>query len=328
MPRPPKPLSQEERDILLRFVEYDAEMDQLVWKARTPADFGTKDPQRTAHGFNRAKTGKPIALNATGVFAVTTWAQRFVFTENKVRAFLGAPHRPIARYSDETPERGARVMRHPHARGTAARNTSPDGNMFDRDFIRRVIGIGSDRVLRWKPLTDRGDRDMLEAAVRSRLAGAKYEAEEIVTWRSMRMYNARVAGTEVKVTTAGVVRLLRVIRISPFLLEQMFPGCRMGVTGSEGGPRRPELKDEDIRRFVDYDPRIGPVWKCRDKADWFALVMLQVEARMPDDDGIAAWNEANMGEPLRLISGANRADVYRLGARTVGLRRMHDVLAG
>jgi hypothetical protein len=328
MSRPPKPLSHEERDILLRFVEYDPATDQLVWKARKPADFGTKEPERTAFGFNRAKAGKPIALNAMGSFAVTTWAQRFTFSENKVRAFLGAPHRPIARYEDNMLDRPARTIRHPHARGTAARNTNPDGNMFDRAFIRKVIAIGPDRVLRWKPLLAREDKDMLEAAVRERLAGAKYEAGEIVTWRSMRMYNSRVAGTEVKVTTAGVVRLLRVIRISPYLLEQVFPGAHMGVTGPSTGPARPDIKDDDIRRVVGYDPKLGPVWKYRSKADWFALVMLQVEERVPDDAGVDAWNETHGGAPLRLVAGANRSNVYRFGARSIGLRRMHDVLAG
>jgi len=325
VPRPPKPLTPEEQEVLRKFVEYDHKQDCLVWRARQPEDFGTKEPERTAHGFNRAKAGKPIGMNAVNAFAITTWARRYPFTENKVRAFFAAPHKQIERYETSVLTPNARTLRHPHARGSAAMNTNPDGNMFDKGFIRAVMGVGVDKVLRWKPLRAAEDKDMLEKAVRERLPGSEYEPGEIVTWRSMRMYNSRVAGTEVKVTTAGVVRLLRVILFSPFLLEQLFPGARIGVT--EPAKRaKPAMTDDDIRAVLVPDRQYGIAWAERTKATWFRLVMLGAEKAVPSDEKILAWNNVYAGTPPSVVSRPNRASVVRIGSRTIGIGRAHAAL--
>jgi len=326
MPRPPNPLTREEEYLLRRFVDYDAEQDLLVWKPREPEDFGTTDPERTAKGFNRGKAGKPIALNAVDTFAVTTWSKRYAFTANKVRAFLGAPHRRIDRFASNEVGPKTRTVRHPHARGSAAMNTNPDGNMFERDFIRKVMEMGRDKVLRWKRLDAREDKEFIEAAVRERMSGQEHEIGETVTWRSMRIYNARRAGTEVQVTTAGVVRMFKVIKISPYVLEEVFQGCRMGVTDPAPAPRKPEITPADLRAIIGFDPTKGPVWKARGKAEWFRLVLLGAADAVPDDKRIEDWNAMYVGERVPITAPNRRAAVYRIGKRTVGLQRFHAAI--
>ena len=328
MPRPPNPLTDEETAILKRFVGYDVKMDALVWLERKPEDFGTKDPVRTARGFNNAKAGEAIAVSPSGQFAVTTWAQKYTFTENKVRAFLQAPHRQIKQYMTPTVAPKSRTMRHPHARGNAARNTSPDGNMFDKAFIRRVIEMGPDKVLRWRVLGNRDDRDMIEAAVRERLPGAEYELAPIVTPRSMKLHRARRAGTEVQVTTAGVVRMFRVITIAPHVLTELFPGGRMGVTDADRLAARglPPIQEADMRAIIGFDPTKGPVWKARGKAEWFRLVLLKAVPSMPDEDRISRWNAEHAGSRVPLVAPANRPAVYRIGARVIGMQKLNAMV--
>ena len=329
MPRPPNPLTEEEQAIIRRFVGYDSEQDLLVWLPRDPEDFGTRDPQRTAAGFNRGKAGQRIALTASNQFSVKTLGTQYVFTENKVRAFLGAPHRRISTYSNPSMTPQGRTIRHPHARGSAARNTNPDGNMFDRSFIKTVIEMGPDKVLRWRKLPHTAAaRAMLEDAVRERLPSARYEQGDVVSWRSLKAYNARVAGTEVKVTTSGVVRLLRAVLISPFLLEQIFSGCRIGVTDPNPPRRKPVFTEADMRRYVGRGASGVLVWKARGAAEWFGLVMLEAAEAVPDAGKIAEWNELNVGYPVPLVSGPNRPEYYRIGTRTIGVGKMHRALAG
>lgn len=324
MSRPPKPLTMEEQQILMKFVGYDAKRDVLVWMPRDPKDFGTRDQERTARGFNAAKAGQPIAMTAVNSFAVTTHAKRYPFSENKVRAFFGAPHRHIRAYAVDEVTAASRTPRHPHARGNAAMNTNPDGNLFDKTVIRMLMEVGPDGYLRWKPLDQNAWAQLREVYLRMEVS-ADRDRDTHMTEHGRRVYNGKRARRLVQVTTAGVVRLLRVIEISPFVIEKIFPGAKLGVTDAtpKCGPAYPNTLLVELCRM---GPGGLPVWRERSRATWQKLELFGFSDTVPTAKRIEAWNAANVGVEVPISAAANRAGRYRIGRRGVSLNRMRAAL--
>lgn len=324
MPRPPKPLTMEEQQILLKFVGYDAKQDRLVWMPRDPKDFGTRDQERTARGFNAAKAGQPVALTAVGSFGVTTHATRYVFSENKVRAFFGAPHAPIRAYAQDEVTLKSRTPRHSHARGNAALNTNPDGNLFSQEIIRMLMSVGQGGRLEWNTL-DRDAWARLREVYLHLSPAAEYDAQGQMTEHGRRVYNGKRAGRPVQVTTAGVVRVLAVIRISPFVIEKLFPGARLGVT-EKPAARPMAFPDTLLRDVCRRNPEGLPVWKERGLGVWQKLELFGFVKGVPSAERIETWNVENVGTKVPISAAANRAACYRIGRRTVSLGRMRAAI--
>lgn len=325
MPRPPNPLTPDELLTLQKYVRYDAKQDILVWNPRDPADFGTKDPARTANGFNRAKAGSRVGLNANKSFAITILGKVRRYTENKARAALGAPHAPIPEYATKMVRPRSRTVRHPHARGKAAMNTNPDGNVHDRGLIRTLFYMDARRVLRWRKLS-REDFERVRPEIASRSVAAGFMDVKIPD-RALKAYNASRADKVVQVTTAGVVRAFAVLKVSPYVLMEVFPGCAE-VEVTKPRPAPPGLPDNVLLKFVDLDPRKGVVWRARGVREWQTAVLFGICARIPDAEGIEAWNAMNAGERVPSIEPPNRTMVYRIGKRSVGVQRLNTLVLG
>ncbi len=325
MPRPPNPLTPDELITLQKYVRYDPKQDLLVWNPRDPEDFGTKDPVRTAHGFNRAKAGSRVGLNANKSFSITILGKVRRYTENKARAALGAPHAPIPEYASKMVKPRGRTVRHPHAQGKAAMNTNPDGNVHERGLLRLLFYMDVRRVLRWRKLS-REDFERVKPAIKSRSIGAEFMDVKIPE-RTLKAYNASRADKAVEVTTAGGVRAFAVLKISPYVLTEVFPGCaELGVTQPRPAPAG--LPDSVVLKLVAFDPGQGVVWKSRGRREWQTAVLFGVYKDVPDDAGIAAWNDVHAGGRVPVIAPPNRAMVYRIGRRTVGAQRVHDLVQG
>ena len=308
---------------LQKYVRYDAQQDMLVWNPRGPADFGTKDPARTANGFNRAKAGARVGLNANKSFAITILGKVRRYTENKARAALGAPHAPIPEYATKMVRPRNRTVRHPHARGKAAMNTNPDGNVHDRGLIRLLFYMDAQRVLRWRKLS-RQDFEKVEPEIQARSSVAGFMDAKLPD-RALKAYNASRADKVVQVTTAGVVRAFAVLKVSPYVLVEVFPGCaEVEVTKPRPAPLG--LPDSVLLKLVDLDARKGLVWRARGTREWQTAALFGICTRIPDADGIEAWNVMNAGERVPTIAPPNRTMVYRIGKRNVGVQRLNTLV--
>lgn len=318
MPRPPNPLTVEEKNILTRYVGYDADIDSLVWKPRAPEDFFTREPERTAEGFNRAKAGKPIAFNSNNGFTIKVPGRWYRFTENKVRAYLGAPHIPMKTHRIRVkPEISGR---HPHARPGSWGNANPDGNVFEKDIIKDLMWkCPEDGYLYWKKRFHREDTDLLTELMARTKRSAAYEA----SLGTIRALNVQTAGKRVQITTSGVVKLLRIIHFGPHVLEAVFPGCKIATTEVPETPRPRPVDDETLRALIEIGPAGEPVWRVRDKASWFRAVLAGIEKEMRTEAGIVAWNARFAGRRLHLDGGWTRYTVsYRVGKRSATANRI------
>lgn len=322
MPRPPNPLTMQERKILDTFVEYDAFSDRLIFKARKPEDFGTRDPERTANGFNRAKAGKPIGIGASGSFTISTWNQRFTFTENKARAYLGAPHKPISRYRNPVVTFAA-PERHPYARGAAAR-VSPDGNLFDVDAIKMLIEVDHEGQLVWRKL-GRPEWVKVDALYAERCVAVREGVLPPLNERARNVHNGGRGGRPVEITTAGVVKMLRVIRISPALLERVFPGAKLKTTADRKLRKLPEITDGLLAELFGWGVD-GIVWKPRGETVWLKLHLMQIVDKVPDAAGMMAWNEDYAGRPATLIPSRQGNITIAIGTRRVAAKRIRNVV--
>jgi hypothetical protein len=319
MPRPPKPLTAEQKELISRLVGYDEKLDALVWKPRQPSDFHTWVPERTAAGFNRKFAGKPIGFDSLGRVCFTIRKKTYQISQPKVRHFLGAPQNTITRFANPM-QYTAAERRHPHAQGTMGARTNPDGNVFDRDVVRALIEMDDAGWLRWKQPDIRKAVPILQAAV------DKVRDYEKVTEYMLKRWAVRQAGAKVRVSTAGVVRLLGVLRLGPAFLLQVFPGARIDVT--EAGEKvRVPVPDALVAKLFSYREGSGVYYKEWDKAVWFELVMIGAFSKMPSDAEIETKN-LRAGEKVSLHTSKRAGVLYaQIGRKCVSINRIKALCA-
>ena len=338
MGRPPKPLTDEQKTALNMFVDYDPHRDVLVWRPRKPEHFNTRDPARTAAGFNRARANQPISCNNLGVFTVTMDGVPYQITENKVRAYFGAPHTPIARYEGDEPSvQQKRVekavgapkplqQRHPHARGYAARNTNINGNVLDPKEIRMALYKRADNVVCWRKIETEAQRAKWNEMLKARSPIGDYLApDEEATWASVKMRNRICADKPAKVTTRGVITAYDVVFFAPHVVSAVL-GADCVFETTEPRERKPSpLTDEIIREVLSWEDG-RPVWNPRDAGVWMRLVMAGVEEKMPKS--VDGWNIRNVGRPPARQGKRHLSEQIRVGKRYATLTRVRRVLTG
>jgi len=319
MGRPYLPLTEEQKHLISRLIEYDTSKGVLVWKPRRPEDFKTWEPERTAAGFNRKFVGRPVATDPESRVQFTIRKQRYSINQNKILAFLGAPHKPIDQYA-EGKKFGIkpidRVVRHPHARGAAARKTSPEGNTFDASLIRLLMRKDERGDLRWNRLAG------VELAKRLDEASLRVGPHRaMINALTLKYWSARQGDQLVRVTTAGVVRAFGVFKIGVPVLRSVFGVADVAVTEVSTEKRVP-LPDGVVRKLFRFDHR-GVVWRPRDKALWVHLVLIGAYPKMPSDERILLWNDNYAGALVGSAWSKRTPNLWvKVGKKTVTISRV------
>lgn len=288
--------------LVRRSISYDPRTDMLMWLARTPEDFGTKDPERTAVGWNRKWAGQPVSVKKNGQIAVQIQGIELRAMQNRFREVVGAPLIPV------------RPRAEPEVRPSSGRGLS------DEIFIRAVfttISTPEGRRVVWAMRNaEINDAIRVTAGANWSPKNGRYPAA--MTVRGMKVFNARMAGKKVRPSKSdGFVYVGGVIRIEwDVLLEVMGVRWYLPPEGEVRQEARP-LSSSLVRAVfsVDEDGRV--FLRPRDQETWERLVAERVVDEVPSPEAQARWNARNAQTNPAVVRNQ-----FRLHYRTIGMGRV------
>lgn len=299
MPKLARDLSPEEVALIRRYIEYDHGQRVLRWRARVPADFGTKEPERTARGWNRAFADQVIDPRASGQLSLSVGGVKHVFSRSKVlEVFVGAKPRGRA------PSLGARPRSY---------------DVTDAALLRRLMHTDADGVICWSERSEEVVK-ALRVYVGGVVARGGFRAPAF-DWDYCRRFNRRFAGRPVELR-GGRVRLAGVLTVPGIAIRQVFPNGGVVDSSSDIPDEVAPVSDAALSATFGLNDAGMPTYRVRDKAAWEMLVAEGCAASVPNADKITAWNLRYAGK----AAGRAAFKSVSVGRRTVGIARLIQVL--